>query len=65
MGIMMIAGGPIDEYLRLTGKDIKTFDTEIKRGDTNATSIFASEMIYKAVSNLIETVENIEFKNES
>ena len=64
MGIFMTSGGPIDEYLRATGKDKKAFDAEIKKGDPNATSIFAAEVIYKAISNLIETVENQMLKNE-
>jgi hypothetical protein len=63
MGIIMTSGGPIDEYLRATGKDRATFDTDLKRGDPNATSIFAAEVIYKALSDLIQTVENIALKD--
>jgi hypothetical protein len=58
MGIIMTAGGPIAEYLRVTGKDKATFDRELKGGDANATTIFSAEVIYKAISDLILAVEN-------
>jgi len=64
MGIIMTAGGPIDEYLRATGKDKATFDAEVKRGDPSATSIFAAEVLYKAISDLTQTMENITLKDE-
>jgi hypothetical protein len=59
MGITMIAGGPIDEYLHATSKDRGAFDKDVAAGDPAATSIFAAEVIYKAISDLTEEVEEI------
>jgi hypothetical protein len=59
MGIMMTAGGPIDEYLRATGKTKEMFDAAVIRGDPATTSIFAAEVICKEISALTVDVESI------
>ena len=59
MGIIMTSGGPIDEYLHATGKTKEIFDAAVARGDPAVTSIFAAEVIYKAISTLTEEVEEI------
>lgn len=56
--MIKIANGPIDKYLRLTGKTDATFDVALKSGDAAATSVFAAEAVYSAIQDLIQTIEN-------
>jgi hypothetical protein len=56
--------GPLDEYLRATGKPRESFEAELKRGDPAAASIFAAEVLFGAVQDLIMTIEGGQAKKK-
>ncbi len=52
-------GGPIDQYLKMTGKMQDTFHGEVRSGDPAAVSVFAAEIVFNAVLQLTEAVEKL------
>lgn len=58
MAIAPLMNGPLSEYLKATGKAREQFDAELRSGNPAATSIFAAEMIVKAIADLTVSVEN-------
>jgi hypothetical protein len=59
MNITRTHNGPIDEYLRVTGKTIEVFQADLKKGDPATASIFAAEILYKSIQDLTVAIENI------
>jgi len=49
--------GPIDEYPQTVGEDMDWFKSKLSASAPAATSVFSAELIYKAIQDLIITVE--------
>lgn len=58
MALIPTHGGPISEYLKMANKTQATFDNEVRRGDPAAASVFAAEVVFGAIQDLIQTIEN-------
>jgi len=65
MAITFTADGPIDRFLRVTGKTREEFERALKAGDVGAVSLFGSETVFSAVSDLIVAVENLTPRSQS
>jgi hypothetical protein len=52
--------GPIAGYLRATGKTREAFDADLKRGDPATAAIFAGEVLFGAMKDLIRTIEGMQ-----
>lgn len=58
MAFAQLSNGPVSQYLKATGMSRDQFDTELRAGNPAAASIFAAEMIVKAIADLAVSVEN-------
>jgi hypothetical protein len=52
--------GPIEGFLRATGKTREAFDADLKRGDPATAAIFAGEVLFGAMKQLIRTIEGLQ-----
>jgi len=50
------SNGPVDQYLRETGKTREAFEAELKSGNPGTASIFAAEVLFGAIQDLIQAM---------
>lgn len=58
MAIIIVSDGPIDRYIREIGVSRETFEGRVRAGDPGAMALYGAEAVYRAVGDLMTTIEN-------